>query len=460
MNLPNYFLADLPPEATLSPAMLTEACQTLKRNRERYLAGRSTVQLVKILSEVAERWLKPENTFRKLALEEGPAQTNFSPETIRRGLDDCFRQITRDNLHALLVQELGDAEYVAGDAWPVTRGTAFSRHPSLVTRHFWSGPEFLVHIAAGNVPNPTWMSLVLGLLARSAQFVKCASGSAFLPRLFVHSLYEADPKLGACLEIAEWPGGSTALEDVLFGEADCVTATGSDEALTSIRSRLPIKTRFLGYGHRVSFGFVARDVFSQLRGPQIAALATDDVVAWNQLGCLSPHVIYVQTGGEVSPDGFAELLADELEQREQTEPRGGLPVPHTAAIASRRGIYEVRAAHSPETRMWHSHESTAWTVVFEADPRFQISCLNRFIYVKPVKDLAELLQQAEVVRGKVSTVGLAAPEHQAEELARQLARWGVTRVCPFGRMQNPPLTWRHDGRPALGDLVTWTDIEA
>ncbi len=54
MNLPNYFLADLPPEATLSPAMLTEACQTLKRNREHYLAGRSTEQLVKVLSEVAE----------------------------------------------------------------------------------------------------------------------------------------------------------------------------------------------------------------------------------------------------------------------------------------------------------------------------------------------------------------------------------------------------------------------
>ena len=47
MNLPNYFLADLPPEATLSPAMMAEACQTLKRNRERYLAGRSTEQLVK-----------------------------------------------------------------------------------------------------------------------------------------------------------------------------------------------------------------------------------------------------------------------------------------------------------------------------------------------------------------------------------------------------------------------------
>jgi hypothetical protein len=452
MNLPDYFLADLPPEATLSPAMLAEACQTLKRNRARYLAGRSTEQLMSVLSDVAAGWLKPENTFRKLALELGPAETPFSRETLQHGLDDFFRQITRDNLHALLVQELGDVRRL--DTLTATEMDRKSLRAAMAV-----GPEFLVHIAAGDIPNSTWMSMVLGLLARSAQLVKCASGSSLLPRLFAHSLYEADSKLSACLEIAGWRGGDIDLEDVLFAEADCVTATGSDETLAAIRSRLPIKTRFVGYGHRVSFGFVAREVLSPLRAPQIATRATDDVVAWNQLGCLSPHVIYVQTGGEVSPERFAELLADELERREQTEPRGGLPVPHTAAIASRRGIYEVRAAHSPETRMWHSKESTAWTVVFEADPRFQVSCLNRFIYVKPVKDLAELLQHAEVVRGKISTVGTAAGEHQTEELGLQLARWGVTRVCPLGRMQNPPLTWRHDGRPALGDLVTWADLE-
>jgi len=460
MNLPNYFLADLPPEATLSPAMLAEACQTLKRNRERYLAGRSTEQITKALSDIAENWRKPDNTFRKLALELGPKRTGFSAETLKCGLDQFFREITHEHFQALLAQELGDAACVTGDKWRVTRSAAASGHGSPVTCHrFWRGPEFLVHIAAGNIPNPTWMSIVLGLLVRSAQFVKCASGSAFLSRLFAHSIYEADPKLGACLEIAEWRGGNADLESVLFAEADCVTVTGSDETLADIRSRLPAHVRFLGHGHRVSFAFVAGRMLSQPRAPRIAAQVADDVVAWNQLGCLSPHVIYVQPGGEVSPDKFAGLLADELERREQIEPRGELPAPHAATIASRRGIYEVRAAHSPETLMWHSEESTAWTVVFEADPRFQVSCLNRFIYVKPVKDLTEMLQQAEVVRGKVSTIGIAAPEDAMEELAAQLAQWGVTRVCPLGQMQNPPLTWRHDGRPALGDLVTWTDFE-
>jgi hypothetical protein len=241
-----------------------------------------------------------------------------------------------------------------------------------------------------------------------------------------------------------------------------VTATGSDETLAAIRARLPAKTRFLAYGHRVSFGFVDSAVLHGSNTRQIISNAADDVVAWNQLGCLSPHVVYVQFGGKVPPEQFAELLADELERREQTEPRGELAVEHAAVIASRRAFYQVRAAAragGAETLMWHSRNSTAWTVIYEADPRFQLSCLNRFVYVKGVKDLREMLQNAESVRGQVSTAGIAAPERKARELAEQLARWGVTRVCPLGRMQNPPLTWRHDGRPALGNLVTWTDWE-
>ena len=317
----------------------------------------------------------------------------------------------------------------------------------------------LVHFAAGSLPNPPLMSIVLGLLTRSAQFVKCASGQTFLPHMFAHSLYDAEPKLGACLEIAQWPGGTDVLERELFSEADCVTATGNDETLVAIKARLPARVRFLGYGHKVSFSYIAHELLNGITLQKLVNRAAQDVVAWNQLGCLSPHLIYVESGGGASPEQFAELLARELEAKEETQPRGQLTTEESGLIASRRGFYEVRAAHSPETKMWCSSGSTAWTVVFEADPQFQRSCLNRFVYVKAVSDLNQVLQGADAVCGKVSTVGLAAPEDRAQNLANQLARWGVSRICRLGKMQSPPLTWRHDGRPALGDLVTWTDWE-
>jgi len=245
----------------------------------------------------------------------------------------------------------------------------------------------------------------------------------------------------------------------LFQECDCITASGTDEALSEIRYHLPIQTTFVGYGHRLSFGYVAHEVMTGFQAKKTVARAASDVVAWDQLGCLSPHVIYVEHGGGTAAEQFAELLAQELERREATEPRGRLPAELGAVISSKREFYAVRAAHSPGTRLWSSKDSTAWTVVYEADARFQVSCLNRFIYVKGVSDLTEVLQNADSVRGKVSTVGVAASEEKSLQLATQLARWGVTRVCPLGQMQNPPLTWRHDGRPALGSLVTWTNWE-
>lgn len=460
MNLPNFYFADLPPEATLSPKMIADACHTLKRNREKHLAARPTDEIVKILCEVATEWQQPENKFRRLALELGPQQTGFSKATLARGLDDFFRRFTPENFTALLAQEFGDAKNVTSDECRMRTESSPPPHAPRPAPHFWLGPELLVHITAGNLPNPALMSMTLGLLTRSAQFLKCASGASLLPRLFAHSIYELDRKLGACIELAEWRGGHVELESALFAEADCVTATGSDETLSAIRARLPEKIRFIGHGTRVSFGFVTREVLREETVTEVVRRAADDVTAWDQNGCLSPHCFYVEERGVVESDKFAELLAVELAQREASEPRGKISVEASAAIASRRSLYESLAAHRGDTKLWASSDSTAWTVVFEHEVRFRFSPLNRFIFVKPVPDVAAVLAGIDEVRGKISTAGIAAPPEKMSELARSFARHGVTRICPLGAMQTPPLTWRHDGRPVLGDLVTWTDVEA
>jgi hypothetical protein len=452
MNLPNYFLADLPPEAQLGPAMITEACQALKRNRAQYLAPRPTSSLIETLGDVAANWLEPQDPFRQLALRHGPSATGFPEATLRDGLDRCFRRLTAEGLRTWVEQDLGHLDRL--DRFVADAPEQASQRTSLA-----SGPELLAHVAAGNLPVPAWMSLVSGLLVKSAQFIKCATGSSLLPRLFAHSLYAVEPKLASCLEIVEWRGGARALEDALFGEADCVTATGTDEALAAVRSRLPERARFVGYGHRVSFGYVAREVLSKSEAKQVADRAARDIAAWNQHGCLSPQAFYVEEGGSVTPDRFAELLAGALARLEPSEPRGELSTAEAAAISSRRGLYEIRAAASADTQMWRSEESTAWTVIYEANPLFQPSCLNRFVYVKAVGSPESALQAATAIQKQVSTIALACFGDRARELATAFARWGACRICPIGRMQDPPPAWRHDGRPALGDLITWTDWE-
>ena len=217
--------------------------------------------------------------------------------------------------------------------------------------------------------------------------------------------------------------------------------------------------KFLGYGHRLSFGYVAQEMLEGFLASETVRNAALDVAAWDQRGCLSPHVFYVEKGGAIAPAVFARCLAEELEKLQKTQPRADLTPEESAVVATRRSLYELRAASDEGTRLWSSEDSTDWTVVFEADPQWQTSCANRFVYVKEVQNVEETRRHLEPIREFLSTAGIAAPDERVEELATAFARFGVTRVCPIGRMQSPPLTWRHDGQPALANLVTWTDWE-
>jgi Acyl-CoA reductase (LuxC) len=340
-------------------------------------------------------------------------------------------------------------------------------------------PDLLVQIAAGGLPNSTLTSMTLGVLMRSAQFVKCSRGASVVPRLWAHSLADLEPKVGGVVELAAWPGGSEALEQPMLEEAELVMVHGGDETVTDVRRRMPPGKRLAAYGHKISFGFVSEDALSSYMARRTAERAAQDVAAWDQLGCLSPHLFYVEEGGVVSPEGFAEQLAQALAAEETAAPRGRIDDAAAAAIKQRRDLHHLRGVHfevqhrdattAPRgaffepprgaTRVWSSEGSSAWTVVFEDDPRFRTSCLHRFVYVKPCGNLMEALRHADVVREKTGVVGIGAGEGRATQLAQALTAWGVPRICPIGRMQDPPAGWRHDGRPALGDLVNWTDWE-
>lgn len=451
IELPNYYLADLPPEAVLTPKIIGDACQSLKSNREQYLAGRSTQSIIYVLEELGRSWLEEDNPYRKIVLKKSIQETGFPEAIVARGLNAFFEQLNSQSIEELIVQDLGNLQRLD----MLTPASPYvGRRNSIAV-----GPELIVHITAGNIPNPTLMSMALGLLTRSAQFIKCATGTSLIPRLFAHSLREIEPKLASCIEIAEWKGGTIALEEPLFEAADCITATGSDETLEEIKNRVPISKRFIAYGNRVSFAYIAREMLTKYQVKNLLKLLVDDIAVWNQLGCLSPHLVYIEKGGATSAENFAEMLAQELANREATEPRGDITLAESCAIASRRSFYEVRASFSSSTKIWCSEDSTSWTVVYEEDPRFQLSCLNRFVYVKSVYDIDEVLKNTVNVQRILSTVGLAAPTTKARDIVMKLARWGVSRVCPIGSMQKPPFAWHHDGRPSLGDLIRWTDWE-
>ncbi|MCX6860862.1 MAG: hypothetical protein NTX70_11670 [Verrucomicrobia bacterium] len=166
MNLHQLFLADLGPELQLTAETLRQASFAVRRNRNEWLLRQRTHAIIEMIAHTADQWLEPENGFRLLALRDGPRETGWSPATLARGLDTFFRSITVESLEALVAQDLGDAsrldDFGAGSAEHRTGRTSLA-----------VGPELLVHLTDGNLPNPALFSMILGLITRSAQIVKC-----------------------------------------------------------------------------------------------------------------------------------------------------------------------------------------------------------------------------------------------------------------------------------------------
>ncbi|MCG0239499.1 MAG: acyl-CoA reductase [Firmicutes bacterium] len=430
----------------LTPEDLDRLAALLVANRRRYLAGRSTASLLASLDAVARRWQDPAYPLRREAERWIAAATGYAPETVAWGLAAGAARAGREGLGALLAAEVPPG---ALDGWvPHPGGRGW-------TRAF--GPELTGFVFSGNVPGIPAFHLATALLVRSAALAKTAAGEPLFAALWCRSLAEVDPELGACVAAAYWPGEAAELHRAAFRRAEAVVAFGADASLDALAQALPPGVRLLRHGQKLSFGCVAREALTPERLPDLARRAARDVAFFDQQGCVSPHALWVEEGGAVSPAAFAEALAGALAELSTRWPRAPLSPEAAAAIQLARS----EARFTPGTRVWASPGSTAWTVVFQPAPAegLRPSPLNRFVRVYAVRDLADLPQHLAPWAGYLQTCSFAGPRDRGLALAATLAPLGLSRLCPLGRSQEPAPHWRHDGELQLVPLLRWVDAE-
>jgi hypothetical protein len=299
-------------------------------------------------------------------------------------------------------------------------------------------PAIILHIVSGNTPHAALQSLVRGLLLGSHNLCKLPAAGLPEAGAFAAALPAA---LRARVEF------STHLPDAWLASASAVIVFGSDETIAHFRALISPRQTFLAYGHRVSLGIVFEDA-----GFNSVAPAALDASLFDQQGCLSPHCIYVAH----RPEDYAARLAVEMERIQASNPRSPLTLSEAAAISEIREITRFRAAIGDPVRLWESPGSNAWTVIFDADPTFSLSPLNRVIFIRPLpeEDPAAALASA---RPFLSTIGIWP---NTQPYAERAAALGASRVCALGRMQQPPWTWRQDGRQTLAPLVSWRGWES
>jgi hypothetical protein len=424
---------------------LHEARQRALEARERILPQRTTDEIIHALATAASRWLPAESPWRARAVAAAPGPTGFSPQMVNEAVTLTFSALTHEALGELVDRELANRRVL----------DEFCLHGRVKTRA--TGPRIIIHFLAGNVPAPGIVSLCCGLLLRAANIVKLSSRDPVFPALFVESLREVDPDLAELIAPLDWARTDTAVTEAALADTAAVIAYGDDHTINALRRLSPPGIPFLGYGHKVSFGVIAKDALTAANLPALCEAAAFDASVYDQQGCLSPHVFFVEERGEIGPKKFCAALAEAMAAYQTRVPRGPLTDAEAAQIATVRAGYEFRSESDRRVAVWASENPNDWAVIYDDDPGFTPSCLNRMLFVKPIDGYKRVLQSIQRFAPLISCVGVAPLDERAMEFAGQLAKLGIHRVCPIGQMQRPPLAWHHDGRPNLADLVRWTD---
>ncbi len=204
---------------------------------------------------------------------------------------------------------------------------------------------------------------------------------------------------------------------------------GHDATIADVRSRARPGVRVVGHGSGMGIAWISAGADLELAATRLA----DDVVIFDQRGCLSPRMALVE-GSLERADAFADVLHERLERLDLAVPRGPLPAEERAASDR----YVATMTYACRALVGTDH---AIGVAPPGAP--MIPCpAYRHVHVVSCPTEEDGLVLLEPLARSIVAVG-----SDDDEAANRLApRWA--RRSALGRMQRPPLDGPVDLRGA------------
>lgn len=171
-----------------------------------------------------------------------------------------------------------------------------------------------------------------------------------------------------------------------------------------------------------------------------------EIVLWDQMGCLSPRILFV--AGD--PKRFAGRLADALVYWENRWPARPLAPAEASAVHGFRSLYQMADGNDAGCV---DPEDTSWTVVWDSDPTLDHGPPHRVVRVTRRIGIRAMKPLLSRHRGRIQGMGT---DHLAShELSwRRIAEWGgIPWVASLTGIQDPPAGWLADGFSGLVDLL-------
>lgn len=402
-----------------------------------------TTDLMKAIDKTVHLLLDRTHPLRQKAEKLLPIITGYNAEVVRLGLTQSLQTFREHELRRWLNVNF-QQPHILDQFEPSPHG-GFTKAIS---------PQLTTHIWAGNVPGlPLW-SFIASLLVKGGVVGKVASAEPFFIGLFCQVLAEVEPRLANAMAIVSWQGGDQAREKALFRASDVVVGYGTNQTIINLQAQIVAPTRFISFGHKLSFGLLLREALDHQKSEKFADQAALDIVRYDQQGCYSPQTFFVERRGRTTPKEWAELLARKLQVYEERYPLRKLSMEEASERIAWRDAKEWQ-----ESAQVFSSKVSAWMVAYEEKLSLEPSPLSRTVHVIAVDDWQEVLDVLQDKRDILQTVGVGASVENLFAVATALSRYGITRVTSIGKMTKLHPGWHQDGYSLLRELVQLIDID-
>jgi len=467
-------------------------------NRERVPQSENYwLRLESALKIVSKQLADPQDILSQQLLRSVPRYTGFSDEMIRfsmRALDlvnltDLPKalQIKPTWQSAQAWQQMSGLQgwlrfYPKNKSGKIRSIAPFLRHQTLFSS--MEELKLITGYAAGNVPGTALLIAILSQTSSDRQslppaiLIRNSRREPIFSAAVLSAIEAVDPDLFANTAVLVWNYDDQAIQNLILGQADLLIAAASDEMIDQIREQQKSvqsksRTRLHAHGHKVSFSVISRSVLQlDLSDPStntplldiITRLAGLDSIFWDQFGCLSARIHFVEQGNAptYSPLDYAQNLNAQLKVLAQYLPRGIWSRSQLHNLFDRykaleaNGKVQVFSSYNDEFLVVLDSRELSQQLLFK-----QINeCQGRVIIIKPVSNLIEIpesylsvlppqnLQSLSVAMGYP---GEALTQEELDFL-HQCASCGVTAIRSVGRGAFPQLAYSWDGMTPL-DLL-------
>lgn len=315
------------------------------------------------------------------------------------------------------------------------------------------------HWLAGNVQILGMFALVQSILTKNVNLLKISSRDDGVFEKLINCFKDTkfETRGGYCIKgddllktisIIYYEHQNTNLGKLMSKHANVRIAWGGKEAVETVTSYSKrFDTEDIIFGPKVSFTVIANETLENERmARKIARKVAVDASVFDQTGCASPHNVFVEEGGAISPFEFAAYVAEAMEKVALQIPKAKQSVEQISSVHSIRGVYDFKG------NVWASSDST-WTILFDYENFLANPVYSRVLTLHSVKHINDTLV---FINDDIQTIGLAAEGDKALRFAESAAELGVMRCPDIGKMLNFESPW--DGIVLMDRLVRWSTL--